>query len=75
MSYSNKDIEKMERAIPEKAARAVKVAYKKAINSGQSVLLAVNGRLYQVVLGETRKEIKQIPGRIPIQRGLKIKLK
>ena len=75
MAYSNKAIEKMERSIPEKAAKAVKVAYKQAINSGQPVLVSSHGALFEIVLGEYRKEVKRLPARIQIQKGTRFKIK
>jgi hypothetical protein len=74
MAYSSKEIEKMEAAIPDRAAEAVGLAYNEAINSGLSVLIASNGILFEITADGHRKEIKKLPARIHVQKGLTIRI-
>ena len=68
-------LEKLEWSIPDRAARAVKVAYKNAINPGHSVLIASNGRLIQVNPDMSRQELAKLPQASKVKKGTRIKLK
>ena len=74
MAYSEKAVERLERTVPERAARAVKAAYKHNLNAGQTVLIVSNGILYSVQPDMRRIAIKSVPKRFKIAKGTKIKL-
>jgi|GEM_PF-6463255 len=75
MAEKRLPLEKLERSIPDRAARAVKVAYKNAINSGHSVLIASNGRLFQVNPDMSRQELAKLPQASKVKKGTRTKLK
>lgn len=74
MAYSSKAREKMERLVPEKAAKAVKVAYKEALNAGRTILIVANGKLFRVAPDGTRTELRAVPKRIPAVKGARLKI-
>lgn len=74
MPYNDKAIQKMEIAVPEKASKAIKAAYKQALNAGQAVLIVLDGALYRVNPTGEREFIRPVPKRIAVTKGQKIRL-
>ena len=66
MAYSERAVERLE--------RAVKAAYKRNLNAGQTILIVANGILYRVQSDLSRTAIKSVPKRFKIPKGTKIKL-
>ncbi len=71
---AKKPIHKLEKTIPERAARATKDAYKAAINSGRTVLIAKNGQLIKIHPDMRREVLKVIPKGLPVKKGTRIKI-
>ena len=74
MPYDERAIRKMESAVPEKASRAIKAAYKDALNAGHVVLIVNNGGLYRVKPDGLREFVREVPKRIAVTKGQKIRL-
>jgi len=75
VAYSRSASEKMERQIPDKAAKAIKAAYKLALNSGDTVLAASNGLLYQVSVDGKKTVVKTIGKPFPVAIGTKRRIR
>ncbi len=75
MAYTGSAIEKMERLVPCKAEKAVKLAYKEARNAGQSIVMAAAGKLYQVSPDGKRKFIKDLAKRVQVKKGAKFRIR
>jgi hypothetical protein len=65
----------MEKQVPTKAAQAVKVAYKQALNAGHDVLVVANGTLYKISVSGLRTPIKKIGETIPVPKGIKFRIR
>ena len=75
MPLSEAAIDYLEAQIPILAEAALTIAYWGALSSGFSVLIAEDGALLEVFPDGTSKFIKNIPPRIPIEKGLKLVIK
>lgn len=74
MAYVGKAIDKMEQLVPEKAAKAVKAAYKRALNKAGGVLVVEDGTIYRVTSDGTRSVVKRVDKKIPVKKGTKLKI-
>ena len=66
MKLSEKEIDFLEQQIPELAALATRKAYWDALSSGQSVMIAEDGKLIEVFPDGSKKFIKNIAPRVRI---------
>ena len=69
MSGRKSEIDKLEKLVPEKAAKAVRSAYREAIRGGHEVLIVRNGNLVRVMPNDVRVTIKKVARRIPAVKG------
>ena len=69
MSEAERKIEELEAQIPALSGAAVKKAYERTLASGQSVLEAADGAIYEVFPDGSRKFIKRIEPSFPVDRG------
>lgn len=75
MNKVNKVIETTEEQIPQLAKTATKLAYKKVLASGSSVLISKNGEIRRVFPdGSTEFVTKSVPA-IRMRKGTIIKIK
>lgn len=75
MQYSDKQATKMERQVPEKAAKAFKAAYKQTLNAGCKVLIVSDGKLIEVSPDLQRKVLRNVATGPVVPKGTKRKLK
>ncbi len=71
MSGRKGEIERLEKLVPEKAAKAVRSAYRTALRGGHEVLVVRNGSLVRVLPNEVRITVKEVASRIPAEKGKK----
>lgn len=71
MSGRKGEIERLEKLVPEKAARAVRSAYRNALRRGHEVLIVRNGSLVRVLPNDVRIKVKEVASRIPAVKGKK----
>lgn len=74
MGLSEKELDYLEKHIPELAEVAFKQAYWAALASGSTVLLSENGNLVEVFPDGSRKVIKPLPPPTPVSIGQKLEL-
>jgi predicted dinucleotide-utilizing enzyme len=74
MPYNEKAIRRIERAVPERASKAIKAAYKEALHAGQDVLIVSNAKLYKIKPDGQREFIRDVPKRVAVTKGQKIRL-
>jgi hypothetical protein len=74
MSYRPDKAKKMELAVPEKANRAFRAAYRQSLNSGLKVLIVDRGMLVEVSRDSFRKEIRSVASGIKIAKGTTYKI-
>jgi hypothetical protein len=70
-----KEIDELERRIPEWAKVAFDQAYRRTLAAGYSVLVSDNGIIYEVFPGGTRRPVKRIAPPTPVERGHKIQIR
>jgi hypothetical protein len=74
MSYRPDKAEKMELAVPEKAGKAFRAAYRQALNAGLKVLVVEHGKLVEVSPDLHRREIRPVAPNIKIAKGTTYKI-
>jgi hypothetical protein len=74
MSYRPDKAEKMELAVPEKAAKAFRAAYRHSLNSGFKVLIVDGGKLVEVSPDFRRTEIRPVAALTKIAKGTTYKI-
>ncbi len=72
---NEKTLRYLEESIPELAEGAVTQAYWQALAAGHSVLKTENGMLIEVHPDGTKRIIKKLAPSIPVEKGLKLKIK
>ncbi len=72
MTLDDKTLDHLESQIPEMAVIAFRQAYWKALEDGNSVLVADDGGLYEVFPDGRREFRKPLEPRIPVASGPKV---
>lgn len=75
MKINEREIDYLEKYIPDLAEAAIKQAYWQALASGSSVLVSENGELREVFPDGTSKIVKQNSPFVKVQKGQIIRLK
>ena len=75
MKINEKEMDYLEKHIPEMAKAAITQAYWQSLAAGNSVLISDNGVLTEVFPDDTTKIIKKNKPFIKVQKGKIIKLK
>ncbi|MBS1703696.1 MAG: hypothetical protein JST12_18680 [Armatimonadetes bacterium] len=75
MAYSPKALREIERSVPERAAKAVRQAYRKSLNAGHSVLIIEDGKLCRVSPDLSKTVLRSVRPAIKIAKGTKFKIK
>lgn len=75
MSATETQIELMENGFPSISGMAFAVARERVLASGQSVLQAENGVVYEVFPDGQKVVVKEIEKPVAVQKGQKIKLR
>jgi hypothetical protein len=75
VALTDKELDYLEKHIPELAEVAFKQAYWAALASGSSVLISENGNLVEVFPDGERKIIKPLPPSTPVTKGQKMELR
>ncbi|MFV0339258.1 MAG: hypothetical protein ACK5MA_01310 [Parachlamydiaceae bacterium] len=75
MELSEKELDYLEKHIPELAEVAFKEAYWKALASGSSVLISENGKLIEVFPDGKRKFRKKLSSWTPVVPGKKFEIR
>lgn len=70
-----KTLDELENEVPALAERALKEAYKKALEAGLSVMVSSNGFLYKVKPDGSRVRIKALDPDVPVARGASHRVK
>lgn len=75
MAMDEESIEQMESQVPEWAQRAVEKAFQRALDAGQSVLIAEGDAIYEVFPDRSKKFVKRVEPATPVKAGTIIKLR
>ena len=75
MSEQERKLRERELDIPAASGAAFADAFQQAIASGQSVLQAENGKIYEVFPDGRRRFIKQIQQPTAVEPGTKVKIR
>lgn len=75
MNETEEELQKLEEAFPSMAGQAFSAARQRTLASGQSVLQAENGIIFEVFPDGRRLEIKRIPPPVAARNGLKYRMR
>jgi len=75
MTQDEKTLQESEDEFPSLSGAAFSNAFRKTLNSGLSVLVSDGDFIYEVFPDGTRKRVKKIDPRSPVERGKKIPIR